>query len=172
MLSFYSVVLEYFINVRGYYCYYRYSYYGGWTCDYYLSSDAKDLGIGMTSFLLFLAIFELACSIGSVVLSGKAYCKCCNTCDANDCCTCLGCCQCDTAPLNIQQVNYLFTKILYSANLFYFPISIHSSFVTNLITSYFVMDSIRPVTVVLHCNEDVVYRPFIYKNYHTLSYLP
>merc|ERR1712141_383242 len=101
MLSFYSVVLDYFVTYFRYYCYY--SHYQPWRCDYSEYYSAKNLGIGITSFLIFLGSWELACSIGSVVLSGKAYCKCCNTCDADDSCTCLGCCECSIAPLNVQQ---------------------------------------------------------------------
>ena len=100
MLSFYSVVLDYF---RRSFCYYRndVNY-----CLPHLSTDDKDLGVGMTSFLLLMVTCELVCSIISVALAGKAYPKCCNTYDVNDCGTCIGCCECDTTPLYGEQVNY------------------------------------------------------------------
>jgi len=100
MVSFYSVVLEYFVNLENYRC--HYGYYRYW-CYYIISNDAKKLGIGVASFLIALTVLELACSIGSVVVSCKAFSKCCNTCDANDCCSYLGCCECDCIPLNTQQ---------------------------------------------------------------------
>ena len=80
-----------------------------------MTSVAKNLGIGIASSLIALAVFELACSIGSVAVSCKAYSKFCNTCDVNDCCSYLGCCECDCIPLNAQQVMYLlFYSILFS----------------------------------------------------------
>ena len=101
MLAYYSIVLAYFVTLVTSSC-----TYGSITiCFDSGSSSVKDLGIGITSFLLTLVICELACSIGSVVLSSKAYCKFCNTCNFNDCCTCLGCCECSIAPLNVQQVS-------------------------------------------------------------------
>jgi len=97
MLAFYSFVLEYFVNLIRNRC----SYYFG--CYEVMTSVAKNLGIGIASSLIALAVFELACSIGSVAVSCKAYSKFCNTCDVNDCCSYLGCCECDCIPLNAQQ---------------------------------------------------------------------
>ena len=103
MLSFYAVVLDYFVELKSLSCYYD----GYFRFCYGVSSSIKDEGIGVTSFLVSLVVFELACSIGSIVVSCKAYSKCCNTCDAaNDCCTCLGCCECDCQPLNGRQVSH------------------------------------------------------------------
>ena len=119
ILSYYSVVLSDYTDVRSTNCYYAIY---GWTCDSTLSNHDKLRGYLISSLSLFLAILELAASIGSIVLSNKAYGEWCNPCDCSDCCTCIGCCECDTAPLNIKQVNNLFTNILYSANLFYFPL--------------------------------------------------
>jgi len=105
MASFYSVVLEYFVNFRRFDCYVYYNYngYHSYRCTMLMKSSVKDTGIGITSFLLTLVVFELACSIGSVAVSCKAYSKCCNTCNTYDCCTCLGCGECDCIPLNTQQ---------------------------------------------------------------------
>ena len=106
MLSFYSVVLDYFVNGNRYSCYY--STYGDLNCIKTMSGDVRDLGIGITSFVVSLVMFELACSIGSVVASCKAYSKFCSTYNVNDCCTCFGCGECDCSPLNAQQVMDLF----------------------------------------------------------------
>ena len=107
MLSYYSVVLEYFVNIDLFRCgYYRYGYGVIKLCFNNIATDAKDLGIGMTVGLMIAASIELACSIGSVVQSCKAYSKCCNTCKTTDCCTCLGCCECDSEPLDTQNVVY------------------------------------------------------------------
>ena len=112
MLTFYSVILEYFDAISSYYCsplyypYYRYYCYG------YMSRGDKDLGIGLTAFLVTLACCEFFFSIGSIVVSCKAYSKCCNTCDPNDCCTCLGCCECDSYSLHTQQVTFVLFMLL------------------------------------------------------------
>ena len=103
MLPFYSMVLEYFVNFKRIRCYF--GYYGCYTI---MTIEVRDLGTGMSSFLVALLVLELVCSIGSVVLSCRAYSKYCNTCNIRDCCTCLGCCECDCVPLNISQAIHLF----------------------------------------------------------------
>ena len=109
MLVFYSVVLEYFLNLIRVRC----SYYYG--CYQVMTSVDKNLAIGIASCLVGLALFDMACSIGSVVVSCKAYSKFCNTCDVNDCCSYLGCCECDCIPLNTLQVMHmLFFCIIFS----------------------------------------------------------
>ena len=108
MLIFYSLALYYFDNLGYYDCWY-YPYY---QCSWFVPHSQRDEGLGLTGTLVFLMISEFACSIASIVLSCKAYSKCCNTCKADDCCTCLGCCEYDTTPLNYQQVMLSFLPII------------------------------------------------------------
>ena len=111
MLTYYSVVLGYFVNIDLFWCIYHNTYRR--VCYTNIAKDVKDLGIGMTAGLVIVASIELICSIGSVVLSCRAYSKCCNTCNMNDCCTCLGCCECDSLPSNTTQViNSFFSSLL------------------------------------------------------------
>ena len=103
MLIFYSLALYYF-DYLGYYDCWYYPYYGCRSSR----SRYRDEGLSLTGTLVFLVICEFACSIASIALSCKAYSKCCNTCNADDCCTCLGCCECDATPLNYYQVTQCF----------------------------------------------------------------
>ena len=91
MLVSYSLALQFFDNTR------------------YYTERAESLGF--TGAVVALVICEFACSIASIVLSCKAYSKCCNTCDADDSCTCLGCCEWDTTSLNYYQVTQRFIPI-------------------------------------------------------------
>ena len=108
MLAFYSLALYYFEYLGYYDCSYYISYY----CSWRVPNKQRDKGLGLTGTLVFLMICEFACSIASIALSCKAYSKCCNTSNAEDCCTCLGCCECDTTPLNYQQVTLFLSIVL------------------------------------------------------------
>ena len=103
MLSFFSIELDFFVTLFKKTCHYTGS--GSSSCYINTSGISKDTVIGLLSFLIVLVLFELACSIGSVVVSCKAYSKCCNTYNTNDCCAFVGCCECDCRPLNVQQVS-------------------------------------------------------------------
>ena len=97
MLAPYSMDLDFFEQIRpecSSYPYYR--------CN---------TVFGLIGFLVVLMICEFACSVASISLSCKAYSKCCNTCNADDCCTCLGCCECDATPFNYHQVTQCFIPI-------------------------------------------------------------
>ena len=97
-----------------------YNEYCHWgVCWKYISHDDKDVNTGIASCLVGLVVFELACSIGSVAVATKAYSRCCNTCDTEDCCTWVGCCECKGAVSNTQQVIYFYCFFEISLNLLF-----------------------------------------------------
>jgi len=100
MLPYYSVMVEFFVDFYNEYCDWGLN---GRYCWKYLAYQDKDWNTAIASCLVGLVVFELACSIGSVVVATKAYSKCCNTCNTDDCCTWVGCCECKGAVSNTQQ---------------------------------------------------------------------
>ncbi len=85
MLICYSVTLDYFVGIQKTQSLFK---SGGFSIS--ITPDT-DVSVGLTGFLVFLIIFELCLSSAAIVYSCKAYSKCCNTFDANDCYTCIGC---------------------------------------------------------------------------------
>eukprot|EP00112_Aurelia_sp_Birch-Aquarium-sp1_P003159 Seg1353.6 transcript_id=Seg1353.6/GoldUCD/mRNA.D3Y31 product="hypothetical protein" protein_id=Seg1353.6/GoldUCD/D3Y31 len=78
---------------------------------WYVPESHYEAAVGVSGFLVGLIVVELVCSIIAVVLALKPYCKCCTTCNLDDCCTCTGCCDCAVDPVRYQQYKNKFVRL-------------------------------------------------------------